>query len=74
MEHEYKLVAVGTTVTNAFLPLRTTIIAVAKVLQEQDVYAMSETQFVSAVMKASGGAANPYRIKSILADLRREAF
>lgn len=74
MEYEHKQVAVGTTVTKAFLPLRTTIIAVAKVLQEQDVYGMSQDQFISAVIKASGGAASPHYIKSILADLRREAF
>jgi len=71
---EHKAVAVGTTVTKSFLPFRTTIIAVAQVLQEQDVFAMSEHQFVSAVMKASGGATHPQRVREMYQALVREAF
>jgi len=74
MEYKHTEVAMGVTVTRAFLPKRATIIAVAQVLQASNFFEMGKTKFISEVMKASGGCVSPEAVGQIYDELAAEAF
>lgn len=59
--------------THAYLPVKATITAIAKVIEAREYADMSVEQFVAAVMAESGGGANPKQAAVIGAALIGEA-
>lgn len=62
------------TIPKAALPLRSAIIATAKVLQERPILSMTRKEFISEVLKASGGHAKVEQIGELYDALTKEAF